>query len=141
MVNKIIIIFSLFILVACSSGGGGGNGGNTVPGDFVGVWDVSTDYGAMGIDEYYTVIRSDGTGTDYDYAGDSFDNVANCYWIDNYTITHQGGDSFQLRYSDNTTFDFTATVSNDVMTYTIPGFGTRNAPRSTLQESDFTPVC
>ncbi|WNO08408.1 hypothetical protein [Teredinibacter sp. KSP-S5-2] len=48
--------------------------------DIAGLYDISVDT-QMGYDEYYLYLDEFGNGTVYDYAGDSYDNYGNCYWI------------------------------------------------------------
>lgn len=48
--------------------------------DLAGLYDISVDT-EEGFDEYYLYLDIHGNGTIYDYAGDSYDNYANCYWI------------------------------------------------------------
>ncbi len=82
------IYSSMFLLVACG-GGGGGDGDNGAPTNnpqgtaaIAGLWDMSEDVSAGVRDEIYLSIASDGKGTLYDYAGDTYDEWGNCYWID-----------------------------------------------------------
>ena len=82
-INAISVIL---VLSACS---GDGSSGGKIPSQLVGVWDTSQQVGQV-VDELYTVVRSDGTGTDYDYQGDSFDQGLNCYLVSDYTITYLG---------------------------------------------------
>lgn len=44
-----------------------------------GVWDYSSDHGEYGIDEFYLVVNTSGELFHYDYLGDSYDNLENCY--------------------------------------------------------------
>ncbi len=48
--------------------------------ELAGLYDVSIDT-EEGFDEYYLHLDEFGNGTIYDYAGDSYDDYGNCYWI------------------------------------------------------------
>jgi hypothetical protein len=127
------------ILPAC--GGGDGNGGDgSIPSSIVGVWDVSSQQGQE-VDEMYTVIRANGTGADYDYMGDSFDQGANYYAVDNYTITTVKTNTYKLSYDDGFEATLSISVKGDTMSYSTDGGSSGTAQRASFQESDFTPEC
>lgn len=85
---KKVIYGSLLLLGACGGGGGsGGSGGSTTTTQYgtatiAGLWDMSEDVSSGVRDEIYLSIAADGKGTLYDYAGDTYDEWGNCYWID-----------------------------------------------------------
>ena len=138
--NFLLSMLMILILTACGgSGGGSGGGGNTLA-DVAGVWDATTDLGAAGVDEIYTVIRADGTGADFDYAGDSFDNFANCYWRDDFTIVDLGGGSFEVTYTGQSPITASVSVSGDRISINS-SFGNFLYPRASLNESDLSPIC
>jgi hypothetical protein len=62
--------------------------------DLAGTWDISDDYGTEGYDVYYTVLRTNGTYQDYDYAGDTYDNYKNCYWTYSGSFIDLGNGTF-----------------------------------------------
>lgn len=135
--SGIALIFLSSVLTGCGGGGGDGGGiqGSTgIPSELAGVWDVSETFDGL-YDEFYVVIRRNGTGTDYDYAGDSYDNHANCYWIDQFEIESLGDDEYRIEYSDGT-FDVTLTAEDDTLYVNGTPY-----ERATQEESDFTPEC
>ena len=109
--NKLLVIASAFVLTACGGGGGSSksdssNSENTpangIPSSFVGVWDASADEGADGFDTFYVAIDASGNISSYDFAGDTFDDWGNCYWIEKnvFKLTSLGGS----KYSSTETF-------------------------------------
>jgi hypothetical protein len=80
---KIILLATLIsIITACSSEDEEGfknlPGELAEPADIIGVWDGSSG-DENGYDEFYTVVRDNGTFTDFDYQGDTQDNGNDCY--------------------------------------------------------------
>lgn len=55
---------------------------DTGNGSIVGIYDMSVDYGVDGVDEVYLEIDLEGYISFYDYKGDSYDLLGNCYMID-----------------------------------------------------------
>lgn len=101
---KKIIFASLFVLTACGGGGGGdSDDDNSIGGMRVesleGVWDDTDDHGADGEDEKYIVIDKSGYVSYYDYAGDTFDEWGNCYWISEKSaqLTHISANRYTIR--------------------------------------------
>lgn len=83
---KKMLLAGIFTLTACGGSGGSDSTGDpkTITNPFsslVGVWNSSVDEGSDGFDEAYIVISEDGKVSSYDYAGDTFDDWGNCYWI------------------------------------------------------------
>lgn len=77
-------LFIFIALVGCGSGGGSspdetGAAVAAIDSRFVGLWDLTKVHEEYGEDVYYHYIGEDGTAIDYDYVGDSFDNIENCY--------------------------------------------------------------
>lgn len=100
---KKAIYSSLFLLVACGGSGGDGNNDDsptiTAQGTtaIAGLWDMSEDISTGVRDEVYLSIASDGKGTLYDYAGDTYDEWGNCYWIDSgIDFVHVEKNTFKL---------------------------------------------
>lgn len=132
---------------SCAITACGGGSGSSSPASIVGVWDASEDLGNEGFDEFYTVIGSDGSLTDYDYAGDSYDNAGNCYWIYRnygaielvedkiYTVVYYGVSSVNFATIDVTKSKMTVTITSpqeeEPFTY----------KRSNKRVSDFIPEC
>lgn len=127
-------ISGLFVLslVACGgSDGGGGSGVNDVD-DLVGLWDFSYEVDGL-VDEIYMEISGTGYASIYDYFGDSFDDVADCYVIaeDALLITHLDGNEFLSEsQEDGTTASFTASFSGDDIIITDVDGDTRLTPSS-----------
>ncbi|UDL06949.1 hypothetical protein [Marinobacter sp. CA1] len=99
--------------------------------DITGVWDSGA-----GNDEVYTVFKGDGTYVSYDYMGDAVDMGSNCYEIESDTLTDLGNGQFRLGDSRFGTFYF----SGDALAFEAPE-GTYFLERTTLLESDFSPLC
>lgn len=133
-------------LSACGGGssGGGGSGSNGIPSELAGVyaWDETYDG-----DEGYTVIGSDGSLSFYDYAGDSYEDYANCYWIgENYgEVSHNSGNQYTTTYFvDNETEIVTIDVTSTgivVAGEDEDGEWEEVLTRVNLNVSDFTPEC
>lgn len=112
---KKLFIYSIVALTACggsSSNDGSNNSANAIPSNIVGVWDSSTDEGAQGVDEAYVAINADGNVFSYDYAGDTFDNWGNCYWIaeNSIQLKSRGGS----KYLSTITFPNLPSISQEV---------------------------
>lgn len=78
-----LLLSSSFILVlsACGSDSSSSeNDNDVVESEFVGLWDA-TNIIDDETDLIYLDLAADGTGTEYDYDGDSFDQGDNCYNI------------------------------------------------------------
>lgn len=149
--KKLALTLSVLALAACGGGGGGG-GGNNLTGNssekLEGIWKSSINEEAEGIDEIYFVFTSGGLLTIYDYAGDSYDNYANCYWIANAQFKSKGNDKYEISSFEagDTSEKITATitVSGSFMTMKTEEDGTVYTERLTksyLKESDLTPEC
>lgn len=116
---KLLTFFTAGALLLSACGGGGSSSGNkTTLSDVAGIWKSETTYeGEEGVDVVYQVIQSDGTQITYDYAGDSYDNYANCYWIDEKPdIIELGDGKFSQTYDEP--FVVSMSVSGDTLTIT-----------------------
>lgn len=156
--NKIILcaVVSL-MLAACGSGSSSSSNediGNIESlSELAGLyaWDDSEDG-----DEGYVHIASNGRLINYDYAGDSYDNYANCYWVDDYNeyITHVSGNTFSVTFEDwsEQENDFVTITEIITITETTNGIRVRGTDidgdkynnllgRSNLNISDLTPDC
>lgn len=101
-------LFIFITLVGCSSGGGSdsnetGAAGVAIESRFVGLWDrtkVVDD--AYGEDIYYYYLGADGVTFDYDYYGDSFNNMGNCYAkADNHETYQREGSNYRVTHRPN----------------------------------------
>jgi hypothetical protein len=95
--KKTLLSLSIFALAACGGGNGDksnllSNGGMS---NIIGVWDGTENLGDEGIDEGYVVIDKNGLVTFYDYAGDSYDQEGNCYWIGIGQLKSLGDNNFE----------------------------------------------
>jgi len=98
--KKTLLSLSIFALTAC----GGGTAEDKVNlfssgdgiGNIAGVWDATENLGNDGIDERYFVIDTSGLVIDYDYAGDSYDQEGNCYWIDSAEVRSLGDNNYEI---------------------------------------------
>lgn len=146
--KKIALALSVFALTACGGDGGGDVlGGSSQKLD--GVWKASLDEGADGIDEVYFTFTNNGLFTIYDYAGDSYDNAGNCYWIENALYKSKGDNEYEITFleseiEDEDTAIFSIKVSGNTMTISDVSESVEEPlklTKSNLKESDFTPEC
>lgn len=162
---KKMVYGSLFLLAACggggsSGGGGSGNGGGGVFGStqygtaaIAGLWDLSEEVSPGVRDELYLHIASDGKGTFYDYAGDTYDEWGNCYWIESgFDFTHVEKNTF--KFGTVNTINVEAYVTNNKLTLKLPDVGdldddgntteilTEEVPKATNKNvANFKPEC
>lgn len=112
----------------------------------MGVWDAATDEGVDGVDEYYIAIDSEGFVSTYDYAGDSYDDWGDCYWIgiDVAQLSALGNNRYLSEDSEDEEEELVITVSGNTMT--IRGVDddpddASSMVRSSRNLSSFTPDC
>ncbi len=87
---RILVILAVTSLIAACGGGGGSSSDNdsndppvvTGIASIVGVYEWFDEYPGGLLDEWYFAIDAQGYVSDYDYMGDSYDNLGNCYVID-----------------------------------------------------------
>lgn len=87
---RILVILTVTSLIAACGGGGGSSSDNdsndppvvTGLASIVGVYEWFDEYPGGLVDEWYFAIDAQGYVSDYDYMGDSYDNLGNCYVID-----------------------------------------------------------
>ena len=132
------------LLTACGGGDSAGTSneetGQGALQAIAGVWDSSTDEEGL-TDVLYTVIRADGSHTEYDYFGDSFDNVADCYVRFDSTLTHEGDSRFTLSGDGIGDFNFEFVVQSGNLQVTFDGGESVLWPAASLTEADFLPIC
>ncbi len=144
--KKLVIMSLLSLLMACGGGSGDMPNGEITGGDdsldkLVGVWDATTDEGTEGIDEAYLVIDEEGFLIYYDYAGDSFQNEGNCYWIGVIDQLFPLGNN---KYDSEYFTDLKITVSGSKMQISGKEEGESfsvSYRRSSRSVSDLTPEC
>jgi len=139
--KKILSLSACLLLAACGGSGSDGDSSDSPSlSDISGIYDSgSTEDGIT--DEMYLVIRSNGTWTEYDYAGDEFDQGANCYVVADFgEIEGFENGEFEL-YSDGLDA-FTdveiALVDDSLEVTSAEGDTVSSFPSSTKVESEFT---
>lgn len=95
--------------------------------DIIGTWKETQDNG----DEYVEIIHDDGTFSDYDYLGDSFDNGADCYRYEGDSFIDDLGNGDFLVNDGGDTFQLHITMSGDSLFITNP-FYTSTLVRSSI---------
>jgi len=114
--------------------------------DISGVWD-STDLFDGKQDQSYFVIKGYGVITSYDYMGDEVDSalgeVKDCYHKGNVEfLTDLGDGTFETFNLENGEFDtLNMTISDNKLTIKSAEDDLAPFPKSSLSESDFTPLC
>jgi len=108
--KSLFLILLSSILIACGSAGSG-DGGEQTPGatrtvadnaspalsDLVGGWNYSFDYGDVGVDEFFLFIDSAGDIQDFDFLGDSYDDLENCYFSNKtFALSDLGDGMFEI---------------------------------------------
>jgi hypothetical protein len=153
---KKLILCSVLALTACGGGGGSSEKALSKVESLAGVWDDSEDFGRLGIDESYFTLDKDGYISTYDFAGDTFDEWGNCYWIEEKLgqITHLSGDKYSFKDSETAKVtEIELIYSNQILTIKQPdtedsdedGNTTEmtafEAKRSSKTVASFTPKC
>ena len=126
------------------TGGGAVDASQVALQAIVGVWDT-TDFEDEQQDVSFSVIRADGSASDYDYLGDEFDNLEDCYLRINFEITHVGDSRFSItsgefENDENDLFDISVQDGN-LVTQLIGDETPDIFPPADLTEADFTPLC
>jgi hypothetical protein len=100
----IVIALISSILYACGGGSSSSGDNASVTGlsSIVGVYQWFDEYPGGIVDEWYFAIDAQGYVSDYDYMGDSYDNLANCYVIDRNwdRFIHISGNRFSSSFGD-----------------------------------------
>lgn len=138
IIRKTALLLILGSLAACGGGSSGSSGSvSSLAGTYA--WPDSGDG-----DEGYIIIASNGDITDYDYAGDAFDNSGNCYWIAGPEhVAHASGSTYTIT-EDAETYTVDIIQSNSGLTITgtdEDGPYTITFSKVNLLASDFTPEC
>ena len=141
LLKPITLTSILIALTACGGGGDGGDGGDTAPSlsGISGVWDFSTTYDQE-LDERYYFINASGVLVDYDYQGDSYDQGPNCFYNYSASIFDLGNGEFLVIAPDGDEYNFSAAIYENTLVVLEDG-ETFRGYKSSLQESDFTPLC
>jgi hypothetical protein len=101
-----------------------------------GVWDF-TETSQSGEDQIYFAINSDTNEyIIYDYLADSYDNGPDCYLKVSEVITDLGDGLFELSQFGDDYFQVNFSITNYQLNDNYETY-----PRSSLTESDFTPLC
>jgi hypothetical protein len=101
-----------------------------------GVWDF-TETSQSGEDQIYFAINSDTNEyVIYDYLADSYDNGPDCYLKVSEVITDLGDGLFELSQFGDDYFQVNFSITNYQLNDNYETY-----PRSSLTESDFTPLC
>ena len=139
---KNISIFTLACLTAC-----GGDSGSTASPKAVraiaGVWDTSEEVDGA-TDVHYSVIRQDGSASDYDYQGDSVDNLEDCYLKSDFTIEHESESRFAATFGpeQGTPQDLDITLQNgNIRIVFIEDNEIDVFPPADKSERDLAPIC
>ncbi|MEJ2043109.1 MAG: hypothetical protein P8X74_06585 [Reinekea sp.] len=112
--SSLILLITSISLLSCNDDGNSNKEAINSLESLAGIYNASEDYGTEGYDEFYLGFDKDGTITNYNYLGDSYDNQGNCYMIDSGgTIAHSSGNEF---LADDGTI---ISVTKDGDTYTF----------------------
>lgn len=115
--------------------------------ELVGVYNWNDTTEDDNSDEGYIVIDQQGIVSEYDYAGDSFDNFANCYWVEEELMTLEpaSGNRYKANYEDNEFFGevhFSSVNGGMKMSLSFDGTTVDFVyPVTSLTVSDLSPNC
>jgi hypothetical protein len=156
------LVFCAFLtLTACGGGGGDDDDDFSINKkkieDVAGIWDYSQNLGNNERDEAYLVIDNNGYLSYYDYAGDTFDDWGNCYWIEKKyaQISHLRANRYHIKYlkGDNSSGEIELTSMRSTLRVVegdpndrdqdgnVTETRTLNLPKSTKTLQDLTPEC
>lgn len=107
--------------------------------DIAGVWDATHEEDGLE-DVSYIVISTSGDYTVYNYLGDAYDDLEECYDKVEWTITDLGGGYFAIEGDDIGTVEGKAKLSNGQLIISDDS-DTYVWQESDLDESDFIPLC
>lgn len=95
MMKKFLTLAASIVVAACGSGGSDSNSDNDINlVDITDTFQVILDVEPDNVS--YTIVKADGTYTDYDFQGDSVNNGNNCYVITGGVIRDIGKSEFAL---------------------------------------------
>jgi len=145
MKKVLVLTISSLFLMACGSGESTtestteSNIGKPSLSEISGVWDL-TETDEFGEDQLYVAIKESGEFVIYDYDGDSWDQGEDCYYKFSETITDLGNGSFEISEYGGEYSISNISLSENQLTVTESS-ETLSFPKSSLQESDFVPLC
>lgn len=117
-----------------------GTAGVTGLASIVGVYEWFDYYPDGFIDEWYLGIDDQGYVSDYDYLGDSFDNIANCYVIDRdwLRFVHISGNRFSTTFDGDDLGDvFIEVDQGGLLITSLDGEQLAIGPKVDIAVSDF----
>lgn len=140
-------LFLSLLLVACGGSNDGstrGNVDNDGPvlfiSDVSGVWDVSEIEDGL-LDEMYVFIREDGVISYFDYLGDEYDNLSDCYLeaLDVGQFLPISGNLYLFDTDEEQTEVFVSTENGDLLLDSDDSLVVWSPTNQRL--SDFVPLC
>ncbi|UTW48044.1 hypothetical protein [Bacterioplanoides sp. SCSIO 12839] len=140
--KKLLSLITVMLLTACGSDSDSDSDKSVENiSDLEGVYDLTTRHSDNEVDEFYMHIDKSGYISYYDYAGDSYDNEGNCYWIDikdsQITKTNNG---FRITERDDDYIDVSISLTSSSITLKTDRENV-SYPRSSRQLNDFSPDC
>jgi hypothetical protein len=106
-------------------------------GDFVGIYENFVTQEDNTVDEKYVKVGEDGSYTEYDYLGDSYDLGNNCYSVFSTKITHISNNRFSIVF-DNKPVEFSITLSDGEYIVSSSGNPDMTFKKSSMLETSFT---
>lgn len=146
LLKGVVFVLGAILISACSEDE---SGFPELPGEpitaneIVGVWDSSSG-NENGYDEFYVVVRDDGTFSDFDYQGDSVDNGSDCYEKESGAYRFEGDGIFVINFNGDSQ-DYRVRITKEQsLLYLAYEDGEDESwfnMTGQLTESDLTPLC